>query len=369
MTKRTFLFLLMLLLLPALALNAAQKNAGKKKNAAPGRWPVKKAQAWGAKQPWLVGANFIPSTAINELEMWQAATFDPTTIDRELGWAEGLGMNTARVFLHNLAWQQDKEGFKKRVDQFLTLCAKHHIRPLFVLFDDCWNPDAKVGPQPAPKPGVHNSGWLQAPGIKVVNDPAQWGPLELEGYVMDVVGSFAKDERILLWDVYNEPGNSDNGVKSLPFLKQAFKWARAAKPSQPLTAGTWKAELKELNAFQLGNSDVITFHNYETVDKLKAEIAQLKKLGRPVICTEYMARTNGSKFQTHLPVFKAEGVGAINWGLVSGKTNTIFSWKQVGPLPEPPVWFHDIFRKDGTPFDPAEVKVIRELTGAAAGKK
>jgi endo-1,4-beta-mannosidase len=368
MTKRMLLLLLLLLLAPALALHAAEKKTGKKKNAAPGRWPVKKAQVWGAKQPWLVGANFIPSTAINELEMWQAATFDPATIDRELGWAEGLGMNTVRTFLHDRAWEADKDGFKKRIGEFLAIAQKHHIRPLLVLFDDCWNEGAKPGPQPTPKPGVHNSGWLQAPGIAIVNDPSQWG--RLEAYAKDIVGTFAKDDRILLWDVYNEPGNSKNEGKSLPFLKKVFEWARAAKPSQPLSAGTWNAApgFKELNAFQLANSDVITFHNYVSAEELKAEIAKLKKLGRPVICTEYMARTNGSKFQTHLPVFKAEGVGAINWGLVAGKTNTIFSWKQVGPLPEPPVLFHDIFRKDGAPYDPEEVKVIRELTGNAAKK-
>lgn len=330
-----------------------------------GRWSAEKARAWGEKQPWLVGANFIPSTAINQLEMWQAETFDPSTIDRELGWAEELGMNTMRVFLHNLAWQTDKAGFKKRLDQFLAIAARHKIRPMLVFFDDCWNPNPKPGPQPTPKPGVHNSGWMRSPGEKETNDPAAWEKLELEAYVNDVLKTFANDDRVLLWDVYNEPGNSNNGDRSLPLLKKVFEWARAAKPSQPLSAGTWKADLKTLNAFQLANSDVITFHNYVSVEELRAEIKELKKLDRPIICTEYMARTHGSKFQTHLPVFKAEGVGAINWGLVAGKSNTIFSWKQVGPLPEPPVWFHDIFRPDGKPYDPEEVKVIRELTGAA----
>ena len=139
----------------------ASRNAG----------PRRRPNAWYAAQPWPVGANFLPSTAINELEMWQADTFDPVTIDRELGWAEGIGMNTMRVFLHNLLWEQDPKGFEQRIDTFLTIAARHHIRPVFVLFDSCWEPFPKLGPQHPPIPGVHNSGWVQAPGAAVLADP------------------------------------------------------------------------------------------------------------------------------------------------------------------------------------------------------
>src|ERR1700758_5513262 len=173
------------------------------------RWTEEQANAWYARQPWPVGANFLPSTAINELEMWQAETFDTATIDRELGWAEGIGMNTMRVFLHNLLWEQDPEGFKKRIDEFLTIAARHHIRPIFVLFDSCWDPFPKLGPQHPPIPGVHNSGWVQAPGAKILADSSQYP--QLESYVKGVVGGFANDQRILAWDVWNEPDNGNDG--------------------------------------------------------------------------------------------------------------------------------------------------------------
>jgi hypothetical protein len=133
------------------------------------RWSEERANAWYAQQPWPVGANFLPSTAINELEMWQAESFDTATIDRELGWAEGIGMNTMRVFLHNLVWEQDPKGFDHRVDEFLAIAARHHIRPVFVLFDSCWDPRPKLGPQHPPIPGVHNSGWVQAPGAEILS--------------------------------------------------------------------------------------------------------------------------------------------------------------------------------------------------------
>jgi hypothetical protein len=331
-------------------------------NAAETIWPAAKAAAWYQDHGWLVGANFLPSTAINQLEMWQADTFDPKTIDRELGWAEGIGMNVMRVYLHDLAWRADPPGFKRRMSEFLAIASRHRIKILFTVFDDCWNPDANVGKQPEPKPGVHNSGWVRSPSKAVHDDPSQWG--YLEEYVKDVLRSFRDDRRILMWDLYNEPGNSGYDERSLPLLRRVFDWAWSVRPSQPLTSGTWYAN-KTLTAFQLASSDVITFHNYNDAASLERELAEKTRLGRPVICTEYMARSNNSRFLTHLPIFKRHGVGAINWGLVSGKSNTIFPWGSKEGSPEPSPWFHDVFRRDGTPYDPAETRLIKELT---AGK-
>ncbi|MFB3788769.1 MAG: cellulase family glycosylhydrolase [bacterium] len=328
-----------------------------------GRWTTEQARAWYQKQPWIVGCNFTPSTAINQLEMWQADTFDPAAIDRELGWAAKIGFNTVRVYLHNLAWEADAQGFKERMRRFLEIADRHGIRALFVIFDDCWNEEPQIGKQPDPIPGVHNSGWMQSPGKKIVNDSAAWP--KLEPYVKDIISTFAQDQRILLWDLYNEPGNSDQGEKSMPLLKAAFEWARAAKPSQPVSAGVWY-DNEILNRFQLENSDVITFHNYSGTESLEKQIQELKTLGRPLICTEYMARTNGSRFKTHLPVFKKHQVGCINWGLVSGKTQTIYPWGSEKGSPEPKVWFHDIFRRDGTPFDASEVEFITDFVKGKA---
>jgi len=325
-------------------------------------WTATQANDWSNKQPWLVGCNFIPSTAINELEMWQAETFDPKTIDRELGWAQDLGFNVIRVYLHNLAWETDKEGFKKRIREFLTITEKHKIKVLFVLFDDCWLPDPKPGKQPEPIPGVHNSGWLRAPGPAIVSDAEKWDVLEL--YVKDILIQFRNDNRILMWDLYNEPGNSDMTEISFPFMQEIFRWAWSVRPSQPLTCATWNGgeKFKRYNDFQLQNSDVITFHNYSDAKNLEAEILRLQKHGRPLICSEYMARTNHSTFEKNLPVLKKYKVGAINWGLVSGKTNTIFPWGSKEGTAEPAIWFHDVFRKDGSAFSEKEVKLIKELT-------
>ena len=324
-------------------------------------WTAKQAKDWYNKQEWLVGANFLPSTAINQLEMWQAETYDPVTIDKELGWAARIGMNVMRVYLHDLAWKADATGFKKRMADFLSIASKHKIKILFCIFDDCWNPDAKIGKQPDPKPGVHNSGWVRSPNKAVHDDPSQWK--YLEEYVKDILATFKDDERILMWDLYNEPANSSYGMSSMPLLKKVFEWAWSVRPSQPLTAGVWFKDFPEINKYQLENSDVLTFHNYTDTVSMKNAIDSLQQKGRPVICTEYMARSNSNKFETHLPILKRYNVGAINWGLVSGKSNTIFPWNSKEGSPEPNPWFHDIFRNDGTPYDVKEIELIKTLTG------
>jgi len=327
------------------------------------KWTTKKANDWYAQQGWLRGCNYQPSTAINQLEMFQAATFDTATINKELGWAQDLGFNVMRVYLHHLLWVSDKEGFKKRLDTYLSISTKHKIKTLFVFFDDCWNDTSWSGTQPAPKPGVHNSGWVRDPGTMIYSHPDTMKVLE--AYVKDVLSTFKNDKRILLWDLYNEPGNSGQFDKSMPLLQQVFTWAREINPSQPVSAGIWNNDTRfaNLNTFQLANSDIITYHNYSYVNNHQNNIDTLRKYGRPLICTEYMARRNASLFQVIMPLLKKENVGAINWGFVSGKTNTIFAWDTpIKDGREPGLWFHDIYRKDGTPFSKEEVEFIKRIT-------
>jgi len=350
------------------------------------KWSEQQARDWYAKQPWLLGSNYNPASAINQLEMWQADSFDPKRIDLELGWAESLGMNTMRVFLHDLLWQQDAEGFKRRLDQFLTIAARHKIKPMFVLFDSVWDPDAKLGKQRAPKPGVHNSGWMQSPNRTTLQNPAEYP--KLEAYVKGVVGAFAKDQRILAWDIWNEPDNENHGSYGqlepknkvelvLTLLPQAFAWARAAGPEQPLTCGVWKGDwstpekMTPMDRLQIELSDVVTFHNYDAPTELEKRINWLKRYNRPLICTEYMARGNGSFFFGSLPVAKVHNVGMINWGFAQGKTQTHLpwdSWQRPYIDREPAVWFHEIFRNDGSPYLVEEVEFIRRMSGKTKAK-
>jgi hypothetical protein len=351
------------------------------------RWSVARADHWYSKQPWLVGSNYIPATAINQLEMWQADTFDSQRIDLELGWAESLGMNTMRVFLHDLLWQQDAEGFKRRIDIFLQIASKHKIKPIFVLFDSCWDANPHLGKQPDPKPGVHNSGWVQSPGAKALQDASQYP--RLEAYVRGVVGAFAGDTRILAWDIWNEPPEANSGTNGTvvpsntadlvtALLPKAFAWARLAGATQPLTSGVYTGDwsnpekLGSMERIQLGLSDIVSFHNYDRPEEFEKRVLWLQQYHRPIFCTEYMARGNGSTFQGTLPIAKKYRVAAYNWGFVAGKTQTYFpwdSWQKPYTDRQPVMWFHDIFRRDGQPYMPEEVAFIRSIIGRPSNSK
>ena len=348
------------------------------------RWTPAAAQAWYASLPWQVGCNFTPSYAINQLEMWQPETFDLDVIDRELGWAAQLGMNAARVYLHDLLWLDDPKGFLARINAYLAVADRHGVRTMFVLFDSCWHPEPASGPQRAPTPGVHNSGWVQSPGVPVLSDRSQhW---RLQAYVSAVVTAFREDPRVLAWDIWNEPDNGPqvDGCKTAvlaskaalvaPLLGEAFSWARDCNPVQPLTSGIWLGDwsdhdlLSPLQRLQTANSDVISFHNYGKANDFRKRVRWLKTFGRPVLCTEYMARSTGSTFESILPVAKEQRVGTFCWGLVLGRTQTHLPWK----VPKKPtkasseVWFHDVLHPDGRPHQPREVAFLRKITGRAA---
>jgi hypothetical protein len=345
------------------------------------RWTPERAWAWYNAKSWLLGCNFVPSSAINQLEMWQSDTFNPGQIDHELALLANLGMTSMRVFLHDLLWVQNQKGFLSRIEQYLEISHRLKIGTMFVFFDSVWHPFPRLGKQPEPEPGVHNSGWVQSPGVAVLRNEKEWD--RLEDYVSAVIEHFKNDERIDLWDIWNEPENTnffsyaprdiEQAKKSavvLPLLTKAFSWARRVNPSQPLTSGVWRMDqFKEgvtpdaMSQFQLDASDIISFHGYESLANTQPVVQKLQKLGRPLLCSEYLARGPGNTFQQILPYFHQEKIGAYNWGGVSGKSQTIFPWDswQNPYTPEPPLWQHDIFRPDGSAYDPTETALIQSL--------
>ena len=352
--QKTFLVLLMFLMFSTIARSQGQ------------RWSISQAQQWATSVGWLRGANYQPHTAVNQIEMFNAATFDTATIDQELGWAEELGFNCMRVFIHHVLWTTDSAGFKKRLKKYLEISWRHHIGTMIVFFDDNWKYTYSAGSQPAPDPGHHNSQWVKDPGSLINTDPNLFNTLER--YVKDILTSFAYDRRILIWDLYNEPGAQSIGstaLQSITLLKKVFEWGRAVNPVQPLTSG-WAANYQDIIDFQLANSDIITYHDYQDVTAHTAQIIRFQAYGRPLICTEYMARKFNSTFQTIMPLLKSHNVGALNWGFVAGKTQTYIAWDEYWPnnYPNnyPTLWFHDILYRDGTSYNTAETDTIKSLT-------
>ena len=370
-----------------------------------GRWAQERINQWYNQQPWLVGCNYYPHTAINQIDMWQASTWDPVTIDLELSWAADIGMNTLRVYLHDLVWEDDEKGLYERMDQFLDICQKYDIRPFFVFFDDCHFPNPKLGKQPLPVKGYHNPGWVNSPARDVALRYADGKATEaekqrLKGYVQQTMERFRDDPRVLMWELYNEPGRgtllegdfgqdttlqAHIGEKSNKLVCDSWVWAREIAPSQPITSST-EGSIGEQNiAINRINSDLFSIHSYGGPDYLRKQVKDYRKDGRPVMVTEWLARGRGSTVEDCLPVMKELNVGAINWGFVSGKTGTVWPWAsrydsakrrlsakalresghvvQSGePFPEPEVWHHDLFRQDGTPYDQKEIELFKKLT-------
>ncbi len=359
---------LILTLIPAVLICACQKNSC---TAAYGKWTEDAAREWYSDMDWPVGCDYVPAYAGNQLQMWDSATWDAEAIDYELGLAEDLGFNTVRVFLHHKLWEADKDAFFGHVDEFLGIADKHGISVLVTLFTNGGSEERFIGEEITPVKGIHNSIWAQTPGRTIVNDPSSWGLVE--AYEKDVLQRFKDDGRIIAWCLYNEPENVPS-VHTLPLLKKVFEWAWEVRPSQPMTAtvitNPFTRKVKYYERFPIityvcENSDVISFHCYDGTEEMEAFLKMLEPFGRPLFCTEYMARTRGCTFGSSLPLLKEHKVAAYSFGLVNGATQCHYEWnttvdgEKVTFENEPGLWFHDIFKKDGTPFDPEETAWLK----------
>ena len=341
------------------------------------RWTEAAAYSWYSDQPRMFGANYVMTYAATPTEMWQADpsipdanTFDLNAIRNELDIAHETGFNTLRTTLSYEVWKADRAGFMNRLGQFIDAAATRGIRPTLIFWDDVnftLNPNVPyrepyLGPQADPVPGMHNSQWTGTGGPVVRHNPQNWelprtSPLPGAGakeYIQDIVGTYASDDRVLMWNLYNEPGGD-----GAPALVQATAdWARAMNPIQPLSFDIWGGASDGVAARE---SDVFSYHNYSAPASTIAGVKNLQRSGRPVILTEWMARTFGSTIPDILPDLQEMGVASYNWGLVNGDQQTHWPW---GSPPqtdttEPPLWFHDLYRRDGTPYKPEEIALYQ----------
>ena len=336
-----------------------------------GRWSEEKANDWYASQPWPVGCVFMPSYGGTPVEIWGRDYFKPEVVDAELALAEDLGFNTIRLFLCDIVWQEDPKGFMDRLETTVRLADKHGLSILMTFFTNggtIKNP--YTGPQPQPVPGIHNSVWMSSPGMDVVNNPEKW-PV-IERYLKQVMKRYRNDPRILAWCLYNEPANT-KGFETLPFLEAVYRWAREVNPSQPLTSPVitlpdWRSHNQEITEFVCNNSDIISFHCYNSLPDTRKFVEYCRQFNRPILCSEWMARTRGSDYFSILPFFKEEKIGSYSYGLVNGKQQCQYPWNTIvdgEPVPfteEPEVWFHDLFRPNRTPYSEEEIKFIKEMT-------
>ena len=357
-----------------------------------GPWSKERAWAWYNARPWIRGCNFMGSDCVNRIDQWQEYKFEEklATADREFALMASIGYNSVRLILEYEVWDRQHDGFMERLERYLATAWKHGISAMLCLSNEC----AVRTPtfQPAVfgeqlwQPGFHGGrewGTWYTHGSDVrynlLDDP-EVAPKYYE-MVREIISTYAHDERVVVWNLMNEPGNG-RGTKSLPHLAKFFEIGREIAPDQPLCADVWRGmkncrATTEIEQFALDNSDVVSFHSYQSYDANIMLLHQLRKLGRPALNTEWLHRISGQRVQDIFPLYFLEHIGCYNWGFVAGKYGTNepaqVIWQKYEKDGYDAVkhldftkWQHDLYRPGGRfPYDPAEIEVIKKYTALA----
>lgn len=350
------------------------------------QWTCEEANAWYAEYPWIRGCNFIGSDCANRRDMWQSYKNDErmATADRELALAEKTGFNTVRLIMDFDVWLQERESYMEILEKYIALCAAHGQSVMLTLTAEAQLPrgdfaDFKPktlgeqnyalgyhqgrGPLPPEEAAKAPYHWLENPALKD----------KFLTMIRDIVGRYAHDGRVIVWNVYNEPGITIR-ERSIPLLNMIFETVRSLDPDQPLAADIWRGidfntglpkTAEERLSLEL--SDIISYHSYTTFPQMVLLIEALKKFNRPLFCTEWLNRINHSNVKELYPLFHIENIANYCWGFVVGKTQTNEPWENLWKQYYDPnkhvdydftVWQHDLFRANLRPYDPKETELI-----------
>ena len=352
------------------------------------QWSKERAWEWYNSRPWIRGCNYLPANCVNRIEMWQEYNSDKVfeTMEEEFKLIQSIGYNSIRVIIEFLVWDKEHDGYMERFERFLTLANKYGISVMLVLANDCMRPKGyevdKLGEQPCDW-GYHGGrkmsqhGIFNAMGHHYLDEP-ETAP-RFFAMIREFVEKYKNDERINIWNVYNEVGNSNRREVTLPNLKKIFEICREIDPIQPLTCETASYyggdffETCEVEKYGVLNSDIISFHNYGSYESNIRTIKNLKKFGRPLINSEWLARCLNNNVEELFPLYYLEKVGCYNWGLVGGKAQYYEPWNSTWENYEknPDLkwdftkWFHDLFRLNHRPYNPKEIEIIKKYSKLA----
>ena len=351
------------------------------------RWSKERIWEWYNNRPWMRGCNYMSASSANRVDTWQELGFEERMVEteRELALVRDTGFNTIRIIPEFVVWQKEHDGFMERFDRYLDLCWKYGISCMVVLANDCMPPKTErwklpdIGPQTydwgyhgGKKHSQHGTHTGPAPHY-YLDDPET--AAEYFEMVRELITKYKDDERICIWDLYNEPGNSQRDGLTMPNLKKIFEIAREIDPIQPLTVAVWrlrgemKTPLSEVEQYALDNSDIISYHYYEGFLEHVKLIKRLKQEGRPIINTEWLGRCLHNNVFDVFPLFYLEKIGCYNWGFVAGKYQTYEPWEGTwdrynsGEQRDVDFtkWFHDLYRPNLRPYDPREIDLIKHL--------
>ena len=353
------------------------------------RWSEERAWEWYLSKPWPVGCNYVPANTFHCMELWQDDLHEEVllSVREEIALMKNIGFNTVRMFLPFFAWYLDGDGFFDKLDKLLSALDEAGITMMPVLFNDC----VGFGPKPEKIEPIRHTGWYAYDvgvhgGVKADNpfmaegervgwilfDEPEWH-MPQEAYVTALITRFKADERIIAWDLWNEPGNSNRRDRSIPYLKRVFEVARAISPVQPLTVACWsyphdfgkneQAELEPIQKLAVELSDVITFHQYERFENVLRVVEKLEKLGRPMMNTEWLNRILDNFWEDNLRLYHEKRIGSYSWGLVAGKSQHFLPWDHLREHAGLDLtrWQHDLFHEDHSPYDAKEIDFLRRL--------
>lgn len=351
------------------------------------RWTKEQAWEWYRAGKWVMGVNYVPSITVHGAEMWQADTHDEVMVSvrKELELMRDIGINGVRMGIPFHLWYHERDALLDRAEALYDEFASSGIGVMPVLFNDCvgFGKPADITPQfgrgwHAYEIGHHGgakdnpfTGERERVGWTYWDEP-EWRPV-MEEFLLAVIGRFRSYPNVIAWDLWNEPGNSNRFGMSIPYLKRAFALARSLDPIQPLTAGVWRypddygtadgADVEPVQRLALDESDIITFHQYDDFDRVKRVVGKLKEEDRPMMCTEWLNRVQDNLIAEVLPYFHDEGIGSFSWGLVAGKSQHFLPWDELWQKRELPLWRwqHDLFDVFHTPYDRAEIELMRSF--------
>lgn len=359
---------------------------------AKGQWSKEQAWRWYNDQPWIRGFNGYPSNCVNRIAMWQEFEHKEVfeQIEYEFNLAKETGFNAVRAIIQFECWYYQHDSFMKNLEEYFSLADKYGLKVMLTLGNDCTV--SKVNFKPVVfgkqhidwgyhsgiKTGPH-SGGTTVPGYALLDDPE----IEPKYYEMvdEIAAKYCKDDRLQIWDVWNEPGNGNRGNISLKAMIKFFEIIRSHNPIQPLTADCWRYSEdlvpdREIEKAAIELSDVITFHYYGSFENMVIIIENLKKYGRPIINNEWLNRISGNNVCEIFPLFYLEKIGSYHWGLIAGFSQTYEPWGNYyaeylkeGSNLDLTKWQHDIYRFNGLPYDVKEIKTIKRFCSLAAKKE
>lgn len=358
-----------------------------------GRWSKERVWKWYNERPWIRGCNYMSRDCANRIDQWQEHGFEERfeTTCEELKLAAETGFNSIRIIPEFYVWLKEHDGFMQRLERYVAAADKFGISCMVVFGNDCCPPKEEalnrlhLGEQHVDW-GYHGGrkisqhGRFEGAGYSVLDDPET--AEKFYEFVREIVEKYKNDERIIIWDVFNEPGNSRRYSMSHLHMKKFFEIIRKIDPIQPLTAGIFSVsgyfdygKLPEIEKFGLENSDIISYHNYNSYINNVLELKRLKEFERPVINTEWLNRCAGNNVEEMFPLFFLEKVGCYNWGFVAGKYQTYEPWNTIWDDLKSGAeyaknydftkWLHDLYRPSLNPYNPKEIEIIKTICGLA----